>query len=60
MPMAAWIGKLDQQHAKTQGELVGRVEPWVAALPVDFADFIKYEQVAPAAEETLADEDETK
>ena len=43
--------------AKTRNEMLGRVEQWVAALPVDFVDFIKYDQVAPAPQTTLKNED---
>ena len=49
----------DKMKMAARNELLGR-EQWVAALPVDFVKFIKYDQVAPAAEETLEDEDATK
>ena len=50
----------DKKKMAARNEMLGRVEQWVATLPVDFAAYIKYEQVAPAAEETLEDEDETE
>ena len=49
----------DKDKDKTRNSLLGRVEQWVAELPVDFADFIKYDQVVPAADETLEDDGDT-
>ena len=43
-----------------RNEMLGRVEQWVAALPVDFVDFIKYDQARSATQMTLKNEDETK
>ena len=42
----------DKKKMAARNEMLGRVEQWVATLPVDFADYIRYDQVAPAAEET--------
>ena len=50
----------DKDKEKTRNELLCRVEQWVAELPVDFADFIKYDQARSAPQMTLKTEDETK
>ena len=50
----------DKDKEKTRNELLCRVEQWVAELPVDFADFIKYDQARSAPQMTLKNEDETK
>ena len=50
----------DKDKEKTRNALLGRVEQWVAALPVDFADFIKYDQTRSAPQMTSKNEDETK
>ena len=46
----------DKKEQEVRNDLLGRVEQWVAALPVDLANYIKYDQVLPAAE--VASEDE--
>ena len=48
----------DKKKMAARNEMLGRVEQWVAALPVDFVDYIRYDQVAPAAEKTLEDDGE--